>query len=163
MKRHIPGVKSLVIAVLIVGGMLFLAAHASARTLQNQYDELGRVTRVTYDSCTSVAYTYDPAGNITNTQVTKNTAGDTDCDGVLNTADRCPSTPEGEEVNSNGCTSAQFCPCARPLTGGTWKNHGDYVSCVSDATGALVRADQITDGDKSVIVSAAAQSSCGNK
>ncbi|MGE0822281.1 MAG: hypothetical protein AB7G75_05340 [Candidatus Binatia bacterium] len=163
MKRHTPGVKPLVVAALIVCGMLYLNTDAWARTLQYEYDALGRVTRVVYDTCTLVTYTYDPAGNITNTQVTKDTDGDPDCDGVPGTADRCPSTPEGEEVNSDGCTVAQFCPCAGPLAGGTWKNSGQYVSCVARTTEDLVKADQITDGDKGVIVSAAAQSNCGKK
>ena len=162
MKRPALGAK-LVVTALIVGGMLSIGAGAWARTMQYEYDELGRLTHVTYDSCTSVDYTYDAAGNITSTEVTKNTEGDADCDGVPDDADRCPETPEGEEVNNDGCTVAQFCPCDGPLNGGKWKNHGKYVSCVAHTAGDLVKADLITAGDKDVIVSTAAQSACGKK
>src|SRR5262249_54770272 len=53
---------------------------------------------------------------------------DADCDGVGDSADRCPNTPAGSIVNANGCSIDQLAPCAGPATGGTWRNHGEYVS-----------------------------------
>ena len=81
---------------------------------------------------------------------------DSDQDGVLNNHDNCPGTPSGDTVDSNGCSIAQLCPCAGP-----WKNHGKYVSCVSNSSESFVGAGLITEAQKDDIVSAAGRSSCG--
>ncbi len=56
---------------------------------------------------------------------------DSDRDGVADALDRCPNTPRGQPVDANGCSIPQLASCAGPLHGGTWKNHGDYVSNVA--------------------------------
>src|SRR5947207_8649304 len=63
---------------------------------------------------------------------------DEDADGVPDSADLCPDTPQGEIVNSDGCGIDQLAPCAGPASGGTWKNHGEYVSTVAHVTEAFL-------------------------
>jgi hypothetical protein len=56
---------------------------------------------------------------------------------------------------------AQLVPCSGPATGGKWKNHGAYVSSMSNTTAALQAAGLITLEEADAYTSAAAQSSCG--
>ena len=81
---------------------------------------------------------------------------DDDNDGVPDGADLCPGTPAGEVVNTSGCSIAQLCPCNGP-----WKNHGEYVSCVTHTSQDFENAGLITNQQRAAIVSQAAQSSCG--
>ncbi|WP_437870747.1 hypothetical protein [Sorangium sp. So ce363] len=84
---------------------------------------------------------------------------DEDGDGVGDlTQDLCLDTEAGDVVDADGCSIAQLCPCDDP-----WKNHGAYVSCVAHAAEEFVESELITDDEKDVIASAAAQSSCGAK
>jgi hypothetical protein len=48
------------------------------------------------------------------------------------------------------------CPCDA-----AWKNHGAYQSCVARASTAVVTAGNLTDAERSAMVSAAARSTCG--
>jgi hypothetical protein len=57
----------------------------------------------------------------------------------------------------------QLVPCDGPITGGKWKNHGQYVSTMSDITAMLVTQGLITPEERDAYVSAAAKSSCGEK
>jgi hypothetical protein len=88
---------------------------------------------------------------------------DADNDGVADSADLCPNTPPGAVVNADGCSLDQLAPCAGPASGGTWKNHGEYVSAVAQAADSFVAAGLITEDQQEAIVSAAAQSNCGAK
>ena len=81
---------------------------------------------------------------------------DNDGDGVSNDKDVCPNTPAGEVVDASGCSINQLCPC-----NGLWKNHGEYVSCVSQTSNDFVAAGLITQAERAIIVSQATQSSCG--
>jgi hypothetical protein len=83
---------------------------------------------------------------------------DDDNDGVLDGNDQCVSTTTGAMVNTNGCSIADLCPCTND-----WKNHGAYVSCVAHAADDFVAAGIITETQKDVIVSEAAESDCGSK
>src|SRR5437667_148780 len=56
---------------------------------------------------------------------------DADADGVPDSLDLCPSTPGGAIVDEHGCSLEQIAPCSGPASGGTWKNHGQYVSAVA--------------------------------
>jgi hypothetical protein len=56
---------------------------------------------------------------------------------------------------------AQLVPCSGPVSGGTWKNHGQYVSTMDTVTAALVTQGLITPAEQIAYVSAAAGSSCG--
>jgi hypothetical protein len=83
---------------------------------------------------------------------------DDDNDGVTDGGDRCASTASGAPVLTNGCSLDQTCsPTA------TWKNHGAYVSCVSDTTTTLRRAGAISEATRSALVSAAGQSNVGKQ
>jgi len=59
-------------------------------------------------------------------------------------------------------SGTELCPCAGPRdTTQSWKNHGQYVSCVAEASQSFVRQGLITPAEKGAIVSAAGRSSCG--
>jgi len=81
---------------------------------------------------------------------------DDDNDGVLDEDDSCSGTATGEYVNSNGCSIGQQCSVDVD-----WRNHGQYVSCVSHAAEELLAEGVITEEEKDAIVSAAAGSSVG--
>src|SRR5437867_3333682 len=86
---------------------------------------------------------------------------DGDNDGVPDSLDRCPSTPASAIVDATGCSIDQIAPCSGPASGGTWKNHGQYVSAVAQAVEALLAQGLITEDQAEEIVSEAAHSDCG--
>jgi hypothetical protein len=57
----------------------------------------------------------------------------------------------------------ELVPCSGPASGGTWKNHGQYVSSVAHAAQRLASLGCINQNEKGKIVSAAARSNCGKK
>jgi len=108
---------------------------------------------------------------------------DDDDDGVSDADDVCPETPLDASVlgsdfephrpptngsssvlvdPSSGCSIDQLCPCAGPR-GQTseWKNHGQYMKCVTEVSQAFVRRRILTNAEREVIVDAAAESDCG--
>ena len=86
---------------------------------------------------------------------------DADGDGVGDSVDLCPDTPAGAIVDANGCSIDQLAPCAGPASGGTWKNHGQYVSAVAHAAEEFRELGLITQAEAEAIVVQAAQSDCG--
>jgi hypothetical protein len=96
-------------------------------------------------------------------EVQETTTGDTDGDGVPDDVDQCPDTPSGDIVNSSGCSIGQLVPCEGPLSGGTWKNHGQYVKAVVAAARDFLNAGFITQRQRAQIVTEAAHSKCGSK
>jgi len=87
---------------------------------------------------------------------------DVDGDGVENGADICPESSLGSVVDAAGCSIDQLCPCTGPRDSVLpWKNHGQYVSCVTQSATTFRKAGLITQKEKGSIVSSAAQSSCG--
>jgi len=91
--------------------------------------------------------------------------GDTDADGdgVPDSLDQCPDTPAGSIVNANGCSIDQLVPCEGPISGGTWKNHGQYVSAIAHVSKTFRQQGLISGRERGHIVSAAARSDCGKK
>ena len=89
--------------------------------------------------------------------------GDADNDGVPDSEDQCPNTPAGAVVNAQGCSIDQLVPCAGPVTGGTWKNHGEYVSTYNQVVKQFLADHLITRQQKGPLTSAAARSNCGKK
>lgn len=83
---------------------------------------------------------------------------DADNDGVDDGIDECTGTATGAVVNEYGCSIADTCPCENE-----WKNHGAYVRCNARATKDFVSAGLITEAQKGLIVSTAAQSDCGKR
>ena len=86
---------------------------------------------------------------------------DADGDGVADSLDQCPNTAPGAIVDSQGCSIDQIAPCRGPASGGTWKNHGQYVSSVSQAAEAFLAQGLISAAQAEEIIAQAAQSKCG--
>jgi hypothetical protein len=57
----------------------------------------------------------------------------------------------------------ELVPCSGPASGGTWKNHGQYVSSVAHAAQDLANLGCISQQEIGKIVSDAARSDCGKK
>ncbi len=55
----------------------------------------------------------------------------------------------------------ELVPCSGPASGGTWKNHGQYVSSVAHAAQSLARQGCLSQPGIGKIVSEAARSNCG--
>lgn len=87
---------------------------------------------------------------------------DDDSDGVDVTIDACPDTTLGSVVNGQGCSGQQLvdlaCPCDN-----SWRNHGQFISCVTRATTTQVKDGLMTQAEKSAIVSGMAMGNCGKK
>ena len=90
---------------------------------------------------------------------------DIDEDGVQNGDDLCEFTSSGEVTDpSTGCSIDQLCPCDTPRgSSEPWKNHGKYVSCVSKTANSFRDAGLISEEDKGLLTSEAAESECGHK
>lgn len=88
---------------------------------------------------------------------------DADGDGVADEFDQCLNTPAEAVVNGYGCSIDQLTPCAGPATGGTWKNHGQYVVAVLRTAKSFQAAGLITRKERNAIVRTAAKSDCGRK
>ena len=81
---------------------------------------------------------------------------DSDGDGVPDSRDFCPNTPPGEVVDTNGCSISQLVPCDAQ-----WKNHGEYVRSVVEVASRFAQAGLMTVAEKNIVVSKAANASCG--
>ncbi|HXI85640.1 MAG TPA: thrombospondin type 3 repeat-containing protein [Verrucomicrobiae bacterium] len=88
---------------------------------------------------------------------------DSDLDGVPDDQDECPNTPPGAIVNSHGCSIDQLVPCSGPASGGTWKNHGQYVSAFVEVSTQFFVDGLITPDQFHAMVPKAAHSACGKK
>ena len=88
---------------------------------------------------------------------------DGDGDGVGDSLDQCPDTAPGAIVDSNGCSIEQLVPCGGPASGGSWKNHGQYVSSIAHVVESFLAQGLISEAQADAIVSQAAQSNCGTK
>jgi YVTN family beta-propeller protein len=87
---------------------------------------------------------------------------DLDDDGVPDDQDLCPDTASGAIIDANGCSGAQLIDLACPCDD-TWRNHGQYVSCVAQETKTQIKAGLITPAEKYAFVTAAARSTCGKR
>src|ERR1043166_1906383 len=83
---------------------------------------------------------------------------DSDDDGVQDYLDQCPNTPNGAIVDSRGCSIDQLCPCDGP-----WRNHGEYVTCVSRTAAQFQREGLISESERRNIVNVAIRSNCGKQ
>jgi hypothetical protein len=57
----------------------------------------------------------------------------------------------------------ELVPCSGPLTGGTWKNHGQYVAAVNKEVRRLLRGGELTKLEAHMILRDAARAKCGKK
>jgi hypothetical protein len=80
---------------------------------------------------------------------------DDDGDGVSNGADQCAMTPSGAAVDSGGCSGVQRVEltCRRD----SFVNHGQFVSCVSQAATSAVTAGLLTAQQRAILVRDAAK------
>jgi len=83
---------------------------------------------------------------------------DSDHDGIPDFRDSCPNTASGAVVSADGCSIEQLCPCDRP-----WKNHGEFVNCMKQATAEFVNAGLITAADRRLLINRATASDCGKR
>ena len=88
---------------------------------------------------------------------------DADGDGVPDSLDLCPGTAAGAIVDANGCSIDQLAPCSGPASGGSWKNHGQYVGTVAQAAEAFLAQGLISEAQAEEIVAQAAESNCGTR
>jgi hypothetical protein len=88
---------------------------------------------------------------------------DQDFDGVPDSEDNCPGTPLCTVVDAEGCSIDQLVPCEGPASGGTWRNHGAYVSAFVHAANAFRAQGLISDNERDAAVAEAAQSDCGKR
>ncbi len=88
---------------------------------------------------------------------------DQDFDGVPDAVDQCPNTPPCTIVDASGCSIEQLVPCAGPASGGTWRNHGAYVSTFAHVANAFLAQGLISEAEKDALVAQAAQSDCGKR
>jgi len=86
---------------------------------------------------------------------------DQDFDGVPDSLDACPNTPPCSLVNNSGCSLDQLVPCDGPPSGGSWRNHGQYISSLARAVNQFLEQGVISEEQADAIMSAAAQSPCG--
>lgn len=73
----------------------------------------------------------------------------------------CLDTPAGAVVNDQGCSIDQICPCGAPLGRTAWRNHGEYVTCVTSASAEFLEEGRLTKAQRRDLVRQAAQSACG--
>lgn len=62
-------------AASVVAALTLSAAPTWASTNTNEYDDLGRLTKVTFEDGSTISYEYDPAGNITRVEETPAAGG----------------------------------------------------------------------------------------
>jgi hypothetical protein len=88
---------------------------------------------------------------------------DNDNDGIPDSIDHCPGTPPGVPVYSSGCSFDQLIESSCPCASATWKNHGNYIKCVSATAQQLLDNGMITAAERARIVNQASASTCGAK
>lgn len=88
---------------------------------------------------------------------------DSDGDGVPDDQDQCSCTPPGAVVDAHGCSIDQLVPCAGPASGGTWKNHGEYVSAIVEVSARFLADGLISSAERTGVVRQAAEAGCGKK
>jgi uncharacterized repeat protein (TIGR03803 family) len=60
-------------------------------------------------------------------------------------------------------TIEELVPCAGPATGGSWKNHGQYLAAFTAAADSFLEAGLITAEERDAVVGEAVRSDCGKR
>jgi len=88
---------------------------------------------------------------------------DSDADGVPDDIDLCPGTPTGSVVDEHGCSIDQLVPCDGPITGGKWKNHGQYLTAFATVANSFLAKGLITAEQWRALIQTATHSQCGKR
>ncbi|MDP2306508.1 MAG: thrombospondin type 3 repeat-containing protein [Pseudomonadota bacterium] len=85
--------------------------------------------------------------------------GDDDADGVSDATDVCPGTPMDVSYDAGGCSGVQRVEvtCGDPCD---YRNHGQYVSCVTQASNDVKKAGLIGNTEKANLTREAARNTC---
>jgi uncharacterized repeat protein (TIGR03803 family) len=103
------------------------------------------------------------AGTVTSSVAILALPADSDGDGIPDDVDLCPGTPAGSVVDEHGCSIDQLVPCDGPISGGRWKNHGQYVTAFATVADSFLAKGLITPDQWRALLQTAARSQCGKK
>jgi uncharacterized repeat protein (TIGR03803 family) len=103
------------------------------------------------------------AGTVKSSMALLALPADSDGDGVPDDVDLCPGTPAGSVVDEHGCSIDQLVPCDGPITGGRWKNHGQYVTAFNTVADSFLAKGLITAEQWRALIQGAPRSQCGKK
>lgn len=78
------------------------------------------------------------------------------------TADACSLEGECSFVTDLVLCSESLAPCAGPASGGSWKNHGEYMKELAKQTKIAVENGQISAEERDAIMTGSAASDCGH-
>jgi hypothetical protein len=134
------------------------AAHDNTFTVSNTAPSF---VEFNYQGVDRVTFTSSPSSPFAMDNLTVIVPQDSDGDGVTDETDECPNSMPGVVVNAQGCSVGQLAPCAGPIEGGNWRNHGQYVAAVARVAGAFHAAGLITAQEVNELVRTAANSDCG--
>jgi YD repeat-containing protein len=128
-----------IIVVLFSLGIVALFAGASlvaADTATYEYDQLGRLTRVTYDNGTVIIYTYDAAGNRTSVSVTVPTATPTATGSTTDTPTPTPTATATPTLTPTDTPTPTATPTATPTPGPTFLVGDQTIEPIVDSNSA---------------------------
>lgn len=86
--------------------LLMVGTTAHAISVNYTYDNIGRLTQVTYPNNESITYIYDAAGNMLSSNTT---IADADLDGIADAVDNCPSIANNDQLNNDNDTAGDAC------------------------------------------------------
>ncbi|MCF8060195.1 MAG: ubiquitin family protein [Bacteriovoracaceae bacterium] len=83
---------------------------------------------------------------------------DSDNDGVLDNDDLCSETPQDVYIDQEGCSGLQVVIMSCDRDENDFKNHGQFVSCVSKVSKEVLQERLISQQERNEIMRAAARS-----
>ena len=144
--------------------MLYLSALTAVHAQLQIGDSDGDGVDDSIDNCVNVSNPdqADSNGNGIGDACDTVVIVDSDNDGVNDDSDQCPGTETGTTVDDIGCNGTQLVTylCG---TDADYKNHGDYVSCVTKALNRASQEGLINNNEKGGTTSDAAKSDTGKK
>lgn len=140
----------------------FSGTNLIYETIQGLTTQGPTLINLNYSGVTKVSFETIPSGNwfvMDNLRVRV----DSDGDGVSDDDDQCPNTAPGAIVTRSGCSIDQLVPCAGPVAGGKWKNHGEYVKTFSAVAYFFFSQGLLSAEERDRLIGSAARSNCGKK
>lgn len=80
---------------------------------------------------------------------------------LIAVAPAAASAHAADAVASASATVASACPCTGPAAGGSWRSHGQYVSCLTRAAHRAAQVVPLTSAEVRTITRDGARSGCG--